>query len=187
MYVYEEQTNNLYVHHEIMMSAFPLDIEWLNIDLGSIGQPVANRGNYAIVSTFLPEIEVWDLDLADAIEPLLTLGGEVESKSTKPKKFKSKNKKFKEGSHTDSVLSVSLNRFHKNILASGSSDLSTKIWDLQKGQCIYTIEHHKDKVVKVDWSPVEQTILFTGSFDKTIEVLDSRYPTDKIVHKVESL
>lgn len=170
-----------------MMSAFPLDIEWLNTDLATIGQPVSNRGNLAIVSTFLPEIEIWDLDLADAIEPTLTLGGEIDSKSTKPKKFKSKNKKFKPGSHTDSVLSISLNRFHKNILASGSSDLSTKIWDLQKAECIYTINHHKDRVVKVEWSPVEQTILFTGSFDKTIEILDSRYPNDKIVHKTGSL
>jgi periodic tryptophan protein 1 len=75
VYVYEQQQNNLFVHHEIMMSAFPLDIEWLNVDLGTINQPVANRGNYAIVSTFLPEIEIWDLDLADAIEPTLTLGG----------------------------------------------------------------------------------------------------------------
>lgn len=85
------------------------------------------------------------------------------------------------------MLSISLNRFHKNILASGSSDQTCKIWDLQKAECIYTIDHHKDRVSKVEWSPTEQTILCTGSFDKTIEVLDSRYPNDKIVQKVHSL
>jgi len=32
VYVYEENKANLYVHHEITLSAFPLCIEWLNID-----------------------------------------------------------------------------------------------------------------------------------------------------------
>jgi periodic tryptophan protein 1 len=35
-------------------------------------------GNLAIVSSFLPEIEIWDLDVNNAIEPLLILGGEKE-------------------------------------------------------------------------------------------------------------
>jgi periodic tryptophan protein 1 len=111
----------------------------------------------------------------------------MDAPQNKPKKFKNKNKKYKAGSHTDSVLSISLNKFHKNILASGSSDMTCKIWDLQKGQSIYTISHHKDRVSKVEWSPKEQTILCSGSFDKTIEILDSRYPEDKIVQKVQSL
>lgn len=56
VYVYEQENNNLFVHHEIMLSSFPLAIEWLNVELGSLnsGNPV--RGNYAIVSSFLPEI-----------------------------------------------------------------------------------------------------------------------------------
>ena len=36
VYVYEQDKNNLFVHHEIMLSAFPLDIEWLKVNLGSI-------------------------------------------------------------------------------------------------------------------------------------------------------
>ena len=34
--MYEQEKSNLFVHHEIMLSAFPLDIEWLKVDLGSI-------------------------------------------------------------------------------------------------------------------------------------------------------
>lgn len=41
----------------------------------SFNQSDVKRGNYAIVSTFLPEIEIWDIDLSDAIEPALILGG----------------------------------------------------------------------------------------------------------------
>lgn len=71
VYVYEQEKNNLFVHHEIMLSAFPLAIEWLNCSLGSIMQQGAQleKGNYAIVSSFLPEIEIWNLDQVDAVEP----------------------------------------------------------------------------------------------------------------------
>lgn len=58
-----------------MMSAFPLDIEWLNTEINSLQKETATKGNYAIVGTFLSEIEIWDIDLADAIEPTLILGG----------------------------------------------------------------------------------------------------------------
>jgi periodic tryptophan protein 1 len=56
IYVYEQENNNLFVHHEIMLSSFPLALEWLNTELGSIGSGNPGKGNYAIVSSFLPEI-----------------------------------------------------------------------------------------------------------------------------------
>lgn len=64
VYVYEQESNNLFVHHEIMLSSFPLAMEWLNVNLGSINSNNPTKGNFAIVSTFLPEIEIWNLDMA---------------------------------------------------------------------------------------------------------------------------
>ncbi len=75
VYVYEQEKNNLFVHHEIMLSSFPLDICWLRVSLGSLSSPDPQKGNYAIVSSFLPSIEIWDLDLVEALEPAMTLGG----------------------------------------------------------------------------------------------------------------
>ena len=50
-----------------------------------------NKGNYAIVSTFLPEIEIWDLDVLNVIEPTMILGGEIENPDKKKiKKFNNK-------------------------------------------------------------------------------------------------
>jgi hypothetical protein len=37
-----------------MLSAFPLSIKWLNVNLGSFQGNQAQKGNYAVVSTFLP-------------------------------------------------------------------------------------------------------------------------------------
>jgi periodic tryptophan protein 1 len=93
----------------------------------------------------------------------MTLGGEQVSTKKKPKKFTNKAKKYKDGSHTDSVLSLSLNNWHKNILASGSADKSVKIWDLAQGKSIYTSLHHHSRVNKVKWSPTDKTVILTAS------------------------
>lgn len=72
-----------------------------------------------IVGTFLPEIEIWDLNKEDC-EPVFTLGGlpeDNEGKSKKKKKAMITN--FKKGqdqqllanSHSDAVMSLSLNPF----------------------------------------------------------------------------
>lgn len=84
------------------------------------------------------------------------------SNKKKPKKFTNKSKKWKEGSHTDSVISLSLNFSHRNILASGSADSTMKIWDLGEAKNIYTSNHHSSRVNKVKWSPVDPTIIFTA-------------------------
>ena len=53
----------MFVHHEVMLSSYPLDIEWLRVNLGSICSNDHQKGNYAIVGSFLPEIEFWNLDV----------------------------------------------------------------------------------------------------------------------------
>eukprot|EP01017_Pseudomicrothorax_dubius_P050014 TRINITY_DN9394_c0_g1_i9.p1 TRINITY_DN9394_c0_g1~~TRINITY_DN9394_c0_g1_i9.p1 ORF type:complete len:220 (+),score=81.08 TRINITY_DN9394_c0_g1_i9:67-660(+) len=117
VYIFEEETSNLYVHHDILLSAFPLCLEWLPVDPASFGEDHLNKGNFVLVGSFLPEIEIWDIDVVDAIEPFHCLGGEAESGFQESKKKKVKNfkgkKNFKPGSHTDAVLSINLNTFRK--------------------------------------------------------------------------
>lgn len=80
VYIYDHKTSDLYVHHEIILSSYPLCMEWL----GNLG---GEKTNLMIVGTFLPEIEVWDLNKEDC-EPLFVLGGLPEGAGGKSKKKK---------------------------------------------------------------------------------------------------
>ncbi|KAJ1967632.1 rRNA-processing protein [Dimargaris verticillata] len=121
------------------------------------------------VGTYDPAIEIWDLDVIDAMYPAVVLG----RTATTPGKKRA-------DTHTDVILSLSWNRHHRNLLASASGDTTVKLWDLQTARCVTSYHHHTDKVQAVEWNPVENTVLATGGYDKRVAVLDSRAP--KQVH-----
>ena len=91
VYIYDENTLDLFVHHDIALSAFPLSLEWI---------PFKNnmKCNYALVGSFTPGIEVWNLDIMDAIEPEIILGLNTESKNKIQKNIS------EELYHTDAVM-----------------------------------------------------------------------------------
>lgn len=76
-----------------------------------------------------PEIEVWDLDTIDVLEPAVVLGGySQKSTSQRPQRQDdSKKRKLRKGSHKSSVLALAWNPQVQNALASGSADKSIKV------------------------------------------------------------
>ncbi|CAA3006169.1 uncharacterized WD repeat-containing -like [Olea europaea subsp. europaea] len=66
---------NMYVHHDIIISAFPLCTAWLDCPLKG-----GEKGNFVAVGTMDPAIEIWDLDVMDEIQPSTALGGVLEKK-----------------------------------------------------------------------------------------------------------
>ncbi|KAF2615412.1 hypothetical protein F2Q70_00013115 [Brassica cretica] len=139
VYVYEESSDgspNMYVHHHIIIPEFPLCTAWIDCPLKG-----GDKGNFvSIGSKETPTIEIWDLDVRDEVLPCVQLGGVEEMEIIKKKK--SKKQKYKEGSHTDSVLGLAWNKEFRNILASGSADNKVKVWDVATGTCKITMEHH---------------------------------------------
>ncbi|KAJ0088843.1 hypothetical protein Patl1_32541 [Pistacia atlantica] len=208
VYVLEESNDgdtNLYVHHHIIIPAFPLCMAWLDCPLKG-----GEKGNFMAVGSMEPSIEIWDLDVIEEVQPCLILGGINEEKKIKKKKKKKKGKKssieYKEGSHTDSVLGLAWNKEFRNILASASADKTVKIWDVVEGKCNFTLEHHTDKACiylhtlgivqifdikdgagygsktgfrfkQVAWNHYAPQVLLSGSFDRSVVMKDARIST----------
>lgn len=167
----EDGEPNMYIHHEILLPAYPLCLAWTDCNLKT-----GEKGNFIAVGSMEPAIEIWDLDVVDEVEPFIALGGV----SNKKKKKKKEDKvKFKKGSHKDAVLGLSWNKEFRNVLASASADKSVKIWDVVTGNCVSTLKHHSDKVQAVTWNPHQHSpeLLLSGSFDRAVVMMDVKSNT----------
>ena len=186
VYIYEDKTDNLYVHHDVMLPAIPLCVEWLDLPVGKPTDTIDefSRGNYVAVGTFDPDIELWDLDTIDSMYPNAILGQGAEDPTVDPagkaKRKKKKSRKANDDYHVDAILSLAANRQHRNLLASSSADKTIKLWDLNCTKCANSYSHHNDKVCSIAWNSREATVLLSGSYDRTVVAADMRAPNAKV-------
>jgi len=188
VYVYEDDDCTLYVHHDFPLPAFPLALEY--IGSGSTQAEDNQRHNFVAVGTFQPQIEIWNLDVMDVLEPNFVCGGRDDPNPetvAKFKKYKKKKKKipkkmkeaallgeFKEDSHTDAVMCLGWHNAHPERLVSGSADHTVKTWDWSQGRCTSTLTPHGDKIQSLAIHPTEASMVLTGSYDRTVGMLDLR-------------
>lgn len=80
-----------------------------------------------------------------------------------------------ENSHSDSVLSLGLNPFQNEYLASGSADHTVKVWDLDEEVCKVTYASlHSNKVQVVKWNLKNESILMSAGYDNVVNIIDVR-------------
>ncbi|KAL7750655.1 rRNA-processing protein [Sorochytrium milnesiophthora] len=195
VHVFEPAEENLYTHHDYMLPTLPLALEWMDFTPGDHSDK--QRGNLLAVGGFTPQIEVWDLDVVDALYPAFVLGSNSSSssdaqapeqdqqqKNKKKKKKKAQQalgKQTNDTTHVDAVLGLSWNRDHRQFLASCSADTTVKIWDLQTQKVVRSyVPHAGAKVALVHWSPAAPTVLLTAGHNATVAVFDSRSPEQQL-------
>lgn len=206
IYIYDESKENLYVHHDLMLPNFPLCLEWLDFPpttsssstTHSITNPITpGFGNFIAVGTLDPEIEIWSLDVVDAMYPTSILGRPDETKAHVPtplgtgkkKRKKQKHRSTEKGYHVGAILGLSWNKSQRNLLASCSADRTVKLWDLSRDPtatgegsgAIRSFDVHKGEVQAVQWNEKEASVLLTGSYDRTVRTFDSRSPEGGVV------
>ncbi|GAA6001008.1 hypothetical protein JCM10207_007372 [Rhodosporidiobolus poonsookiae] len=211
IYVYDEAQENLYVHHDLLLPAMPLCLEWLDFCPGKTSDDEA-KGNFIAVGTLDPEIEIWSLDVVDGLFPDALLGPPpkdpnapepapssitdstpaTDGAGKKKKKKKPKKPKVVANPdyHVDSILSLSWNRAHRNFLASSSADKTIKVWDLSRESSAPAARSydslHGDKIQSVQWNQKEPTVILSGAWDGTVRVTDIRAPAGGVGTKVDS-
>ena len=111
-----------------------------------------------------PGIEVWDLDLVDGLEPVLTLGDPTFDLTMKASR-KKKKRKHKKVRHVVCVcLHVSHMLFSDNLQASDGA-----AGEDVKGGCV---DSHSDAILGLSWNRIVRTVLASASADKSVRIWD---------------
>ena len=161
----------MFVHHEITLTAFPLCLKWLSMDVFG-----GDSGNIGIVGTFKPEIEIWDLDIVNTLEPKSILGNPAPISKKKKKSSGSKA----QISHSDAVVSLDINKKRPNLLVSGSADKSIILWDLSESKGCHQYKFMGERINSLEWHPNEEPICLASSLSG-IKIFDSRNPESMVL------
>ncbi|OQR66267.1 periodic tryptophan protein 1-like [Tropilaelaps mercedesae] len=164
VHVYNDDEGDLYVHHEVILPAYPVTMEWLNFDPSAED---GTTGNYLAVGDMTPIIRIWNLDVVDSLEPIIKLGrNEKKKRKDKPK--------VKGYGHKDAVISLHWNRLERHVLASGSADSTAILWDLNTAHPTVTLSEHTDRIQAVRFHPFEAPSLLSAGSDSSIRLWDVR-------------
>lgn len=149
---------NWYNHHDYFLPALPLCLEWLDLSNAD-----ADGSFAAVGSRHSLAIEVWNLDVLNAIEVEWTLG----DASIKTR---------------DSVIGLAWNPLQRKLLASGATNHTLSLWDVRRPAApVYTSAAvHSGGVQALAWNPASDSQLLSAGFDSLALLHDARAPQQPV-------
>ena len=127
--LFDAKQESLYVHHEVMISSFPLNIRWLECE-----PTTGTSGSFAAISTFESFIEIWDMNVAEPMAPRAVLQ-----------------------MHEGAVPGLAWNVLQRQLLLSASIDQKAAIWSLET--CQPAVVFNVGAQCKAcEWSPVHDSV-----------------------------
>ncbi|XP_076810158.1 periodic tryptophan protein 1 homolog [Clavelina lepadiformis] len=169
VHLYNHESKDFYVHHDVSLSSAPLCMQWLDFDAGNVlDRCSSNKGNFVAIGNIDSVIDVWDIDVLNTLEPAYSLGVPKEKQDEYLARGKTKF------GHTDAVLDLSWIPLARNKIATASVDHRVALWDLEKAKVEKFFKNHKEKVQTIEWKPDSVHCLLSGAFDGRIFALDTR-------------
>lgn len=166
-----EKNGDIYIHHNIFLDGLATCIEVVtNETISELYMPKKETPskNYVAVGNSDSMIDIWNLDIIDAVCPVLVLG---------PQKNKhTSSVKIKKNVHTGTITSMSTSKCYPNLLLSGSTDSTIKLWDISGDtrKAVTSYGHHKNDVQSISWHPNDSTVVLSGGMDKCCYAFDTR-------------
>jgi periodic tryptophan protein 1 len=176
---------NLYVHHDVLLPSFPLCAARVDLRGGGGGGNGASssslRGNLVAVGTMEPGIDVWDLDVLDAVEPLVTLGGYVKPRSAQAAAEEAaaaaaeaeEDEEDDDGDDggDDAAAAARRSKAKKDKKRRKDKDRKRRQKEARRKPELRE-GSHSDAVLAVAWNPAVRNALASGSADATVKLWD---------------
>jgi periodic tryptophan protein 1 len=161
--IFDTESSNLYVHHDIPLPSYPLCLalgcvvsSYDNINNSN----TARAGNYVAVGSFEPGIEIWNLDVMNALEPTLVLGGMDTSGAEED--WMRMQQTIGQPASTTIGGGRNTKKHKSKTKKSGSGCGNT---GLREGS-------HTDAIMGLSWNSIHRQVLASASADCTVKLWD---------------
>jgi len=194
----DEDEANLYVHHDTLLPAMPLCLEWGSYRPSSSSQLASTsasatsdasagaaadktRGSFIAVGTFDKQIEIWDLDLIDGLFPEAILGDDDTIAEAERADEEARQQLLQQESTpapaADEDASMAVDGAPGTATNGGSNKKKKKpkhkkLAALASSVPATSAYMHTDSVLSLAWNKSHRSLLASASADGTIKLWD---------------